>query len=112
MLGGLFIAPVYNSPDRYRHVDLAAEHVVPVGTMVDYLIHGQIHKIHPRVKNNRAHARHGRADSGAGHRRLGNRGVYHSLGTKPGNKPKRCCPNTPGAFHPLTDDKDPGIRGQ
>ena len=62
-----------------RHPDLAAEHVVDVGGVVDDLVHRQQREVDRHELDDRAQAAHRRADAHPDDRVLGDRRVAHPL---------------------------------
>ncbi len=65
--------------DRQRHLDLAARHVAVLGRLVDDLLERERQEVLVHDLDDRAHARHRRADARADDRHLGDRRVAHAL---------------------------------
>ena len=65
--------------DRQRHLDLAARHVAVLRRLVDDLLERERQEVLVHDLDDRAHARHRRADARADDRHLGDRRVAHAL---------------------------------
>ena len=68
--------------DRQRHLHLAARHVAVLRGLVDDLLERERQEVLVHDLDDRAHARHRRADARADDRHLGDRRVAHALGAE------------------------------
>src|SRR3989338_7980854 len=68
-----------DEPDHNWSRHLAAEHIVPLGSIVDELIEGQKEEIHPLMGHDRAHSANRRANSNPGHRVFRGRHIHYPI---------------------------------
>ena len=79
MGGAELPAAAADGADHQRHFDLAVEHVVELGDVIDDRVHGQEGEVDRHQLGHGAQARDGRAGRGAGDDTFGDGRILHAL---------------------------------
>src|SRR5262245_47464460 len=109
MLRALLASSIDDGPDDDRYAHAAAEHVRPVGGLIDHWIDGQQHEIHPRMEHDGAHPRERRPDGRPGRRVLSDGRVDDPLAAELAVKILHARAGVPRAPQPLSYNKDARI---